>query len=56
MADTYLGDFALNGAQLRRKGINRIGNLLVPNDVSEGLVMQVKESLTLGALLMVLLF
>ena len=33
MADTYLGDFALNGAMLRRKGINRIGNLLVPNDV-----------------------
>eukprot|EP00045_Choanoeca_perplexa_P009036 m.85387 g.85387 ORF g.85387 m.85387 type:complete len:373 (-) comp14723_c0_seq1:1229-2347(-) len=32
MADTYLGDFALNGASLRRKGINRIGNLLVPND------------------------
>ena len=28
----YLGDFALKGAELRKKGINRIGNLLVPND------------------------
>ena len=25
-------DFALKGAELRRQGINRIGNLLVPND------------------------
>lgn len=32
LADTYLGDFALPGAQLREKGLNRIGNLLVPND------------------------
>lgn len=29
---TLLGRFDLDGAQLRRKGINRIGNLLVPND------------------------
>lgn len=28
---TYLGDFKLNGRELRKKGINRIGNLLVPN-------------------------
>jgi deoxyhypusine synthase len=28
---TFLGDFALSGRELRRKGINRIGNLLVPN-------------------------
>jgi len=32
MAPTYLGDFALNGRKLRETGINRIGNLLVPND------------------------
>ena len=27
-----LGDFALPGAKLRAKGVNRLGNLLVPND------------------------
>ena len=27
----YMGDFGLKGAELRAKGINRIGNLLVPN-------------------------
>ncbi len=27
-----LGDFRLDGAELRSKGINRIGNILVPND------------------------
>lgn len=32
MASTYVGDFELNGRELRAKGINRIGNLLVPND------------------------
>ena len=32
MAGTYLGDFALPGADLRRRGLNRIGNMLVPND------------------------
>lgn len=32
MAPTYLGSFELNGKELRRKGINRIGNLLVPNE------------------------
>ena len=32
MANTYLGDFTLKGRELRDKGINRIGNLLVPND------------------------
>ena len=26
---TYMGDFKLNGRELRKKGINRIGNLLV---------------------------
>ena len=32
LAPTYLGDFALKGAELRKQGLNRIGNLLVPND------------------------
>ena len=32
LAPTYVGDFALDGRTLRGKGINRIGNLLVPND------------------------
>lgn len=31
-ANTYLGDFNLNGKKLRKKGWNRIGNLIVPND------------------------
>ena len=32
LAPTYIGDFSLDGRTLRQKGINRIGNLLVPND------------------------
>ena len=32
LAPTYLGDFTMRGAELRDKGINRIGNLLVPNN------------------------
>lgn len=33
LAPTYLGDFnKFPGAMLRERGINRIGNLLVPND------------------------
>ncbi|KAL7419182.1 Deoxyhypusine synthase [Cryptotrichosporon argae] len=31
MGTTVLGDFHLDGATLRKKGFNRIGNLLVPN-------------------------
>lgn len=31
LAPTYLGEFNLKGADLRRQGINRIGNLMVPN-------------------------
>ncbi|KAG8230809.1 hypothetical protein J437_LFUL010589 [Ladona fulva] len=31
LAPTFLGDFHLDGRTLREKGINRIGNLLVPN-------------------------
>ncbi|KAF3632584.1 Deoxyhypusine synthase [Capsicum annuum] len=32
LAPTYKGDFSLPGASLRSKGLNCIGNLLVPND------------------------
>ncbi|KAI8894609.1 DHS-like NAD/FAD-binding domain-containing protein [Globomyces pollinis-pini] len=32
LGDTFIGDFALDGQELRKKGLNRIGNLLVPND------------------------
>ncbi|KAL8161154.1 hypothetical protein V2J09_012643 [Rumex salicifolius] len=32
LAPTYKGEFSLPGAQLRSKGLNRIGNLLVPNE------------------------
>ncbi|RAL37146.1 hypothetical protein DM860_004068 [Cuscuta australis] len=32
LAPTYKGDFSLSGSVLRSKGLNRIGNLLVPND------------------------
>lgn len=32
MAETRVGDFGLDGASLRRLGVNRIGNLMVPND------------------------
>ncbi|KAJ8959491.1 hypothetical protein NQ318_022188 [Aromia moschata] len=32
LAPTFLGDFTLEGKMLRERGINRIGNLLVPND------------------------
>ncbi|CAH2265654.1 probable deoxyhypusine synthase [Pararge aegeria] len=32
LAPTYVGDFNLSGKMLRTRGINRIGNLLVPNN------------------------
>ncbi|GMM52545.1 deoxyhypusine synthase [Starmerella bacillaris] len=32
LAPTQMGDFALPGADLRERGLNRIGNLIVPND------------------------
>jgi deoxyhypusine synthase len=32
LAPTYVGDFHLSGASLRQQGLNRIGNLLVPNN------------------------
>lgn len=32
LGTTHLGAFHLDGATLRKRGLNRIGNLLVPND------------------------
>ena len=32
LSPTYLGDFHLSGRDLRARGINRTGNLLLPND------------------------
>lgn len=32
MGETYIGAFSTPGAALRAKGMNRIGNLVVPND------------------------
>ncbi|KAG6332942.1 hypothetical protein ID866_6148 [Astraeus odoratus] len=32
LGKTYLADFKMDGADLRRRGMNRIGNLIVPND------------------------
>ncbi|KAL4081835.1 DHS-like NAD/FAD-binding domain-containing protein [Scleroderma yunnanense] len=32
LGKTYLADFNMDGADLRKRGMNRIGNLVVPND------------------------
>lgn len=32
LGDTGVASFSLDGAQLRKRGLNRIGNLLIPND------------------------
>ena len=32
LGDTIVGDFALKGADLRLQGLNRVGNLIIPND------------------------
>lgn len=32
LGDTGVASFSLNGANLRERGLNRIGNLLIPND------------------------
>ncbi|KIP09167.1 hypothetical protein PHLGIDRAFT_68073 [Phlebiopsis gigantea 11061_1 CR5-6] len=32
LGKTYLADYNLDGASLRQRGMNRIGNLIVPND------------------------
>jgi deoxyhypusine synthase len=31
LASTYIGDFKLSGKDLRVRGLNRLGNLLIPN-------------------------
>lgn len=31
MAPTYVGDFQMKGADLRKRGLNRAGNMLIPN-------------------------
>ena len=31
LGPTYTGDFALKGSDLRKRGLNRVGNMLVPN-------------------------
>jgi deoxyhypusine synthase len=31
MASFYVGEFSLKGATLREQGVNRTGNILVPN-------------------------
>lgn len=32
LAPTYVGDFKLKGSELRVQGVNRLGNLLIPNE------------------------
>jgi deoxyhypusine synthase len=32
LGKTYLADFNMDGADLRKRGLNRVGNLVVPND------------------------
>lgn len=32
LAPTYSGEYHLKGSELRKSGMNRIGNMLVPND------------------------
>jgi len=32
MAPTFIGDFNLDGKVLRERGMNRIGNLIIPNE------------------------
>jgi deoxyhypusine synthase len=32
LGKTYLADFNMDGADLRKRGMNRIGNLIIPND------------------------
>jgi len=32
LAPSYLGDFNMSGAKLRSEGLNRAGNVLIPND------------------------
>ena len=45
----YCGSFDLDDAQLHKKGVNRLGNILVPNE-SYGLIIEEKMRELLGAL------
>jgi deoxyhypusine synthase len=48
LAPTYVGDFQMKGADLRSKGINRAGNMLIPNSnycKFEDWVMPILESM-----------
>jgi len=45
----YCGSFDLDDVQLHRKGVNRLGNILVPNE-SYGLIIEEKMRELLGAL------
>ena len=48
LGPTYLGTFSMPGADLRKKGLNRIGNLIVPNENSckfEDWVMPILEKM-----------
>lgn len=48
MAPTYLGSFELDGRELRDKSINRIGNLLLPNDnycIFENFIMPILDEM-----------
>ena len=42
LGDTYCGDFSLKGAELRARGLNRVGNMLVrtPAPVLPGCAVQ----------------
>jgi deoxyhypusine synthase len=47
--DYYKGSFVMNDAQLREKSINRLGNVLVPNE-SYGLIIEKKMQVLLQSL------
>ncbi len=47
--DYYKGSFVMNDAKLRAKGINRLGNVLVPND-SYGVILEKKMQTLLQTL------
>ncbi len=49
LAPTYVGDFKLKGKDLRKRGVNRLGNLLVPNNnycLFEDWLMPILKSMT----------
>ena len=51
LGNFILGDFRLSGSELRKKGINRAGNILIPNSrycAFEDFIMPVLEKIYLG--------